>query len=244
MKIHPSAWIEEGARIGADVEIGPNVVIFKHVDIGDRTKIHAGAVIGGEPQDLAFKGVESFVRIGSDCVIREYVTINRGTKEGTSTVMGDGCYLMAYSHLAHNVVIGNKVIIANSVPLAGYVKAGDGVFFGGNAAVHQFVQIGRLAMIAGLSAVAMDVPPFCSTRSATISTIAGLNIVGMKRAGISPGDRTAIRSAFKVLFCSGLNRSQAVDRMKAEFPTGPASELWQFVEKSERGICSFVGGVE
>ena len=147
-RIHPTAIIEDGAAIGDDVEVGPHAVIFRHATIGPHCRIHTGAVIGDVPQDLAFKNVESFVRIGAGCVIREHVTIHRGTKEGTGTVVGDGCYLMAHSHLGHNVQLGRRVILANGALLAGYVEIGDLAFISGNACVHQFVRIGRLAMLA------------------------------------------------------------------------------------------------
>ncbi|HMP71982.1 MAG TPA: acyl-ACP--UDP-N-acetylglucosamine O-acyltransferase [Kiritimatiellia bacterium] len=256
MSIHPTAVVDPGAKLGAgvvvgpyaviegDVEvgektrIGPHVVIHPHTRIGKGCEIHAHAVVGDTPQDLVFKPVTSFVEIGDDCVIREAVTIHRGTKGGTKTVVGRGCYLMANSHLAHNVELGEKVILANGVLLAGYVVVGDGAFLSGNCVVHQFVRIGRLAMLGGLSAIGKDVPPFCMTRSGDVNLIVGLNVVGLRRAGFAPEQRKEVRRAFDLLYRSGLNVSQALKKMKAEFTEGPALEVLEFVEGSERGICA------
>lgn len=256
MHIHPSAVIHPEASIGAETRIGPCAVIEEAVTIGERcvigahavihpytrlgpeTRVHAGAVIGDWPQDLAFSGVASRVEIGTGCVLREGVTVHRGTKEGTVTRVGDRCFLMANSHVAHNCVLGNDVILANGVLLGGYVEIGDRVFLSGNCVVHQFIHIGRLAMMSGLSAVSKDLPPFCVVHNLSVNHVSGLNVVGMRRAGLSPEERKQVKSAFNILYRSGLNVKQAVERMKAEFPDGPAAELWQFAESSQRGICA------
>ncbi|TAN38851.1 MAG: acyl-ACP--UDP-N-acetylglucosamine O-acyltransferase [Verrucomicrobia bacterium] len=240
--VGPGAFIEAGAKIGADCVIGPHVVIFKYVTLGPRCRVHANAVLGDLPQDLAFKNSdESFVRIGADCVIREGVTIHRGTKPGTATVVGEHCFLMANSHLGHNVQLGNRVILVNGVLLAGYVEVGDGAFFGGGAGIHQFVRIGRLAMLQGMSAISQDVPPFCTTHGTTLNSVAGLNIVGLRRAGLTPEQRLEIKHAFKLLYCSGLNYRAAVARIRAELPPGPAHEMADFVTASKRGIVGYGG---
>ncbi len=257
MTIHPTAVISPGADIAEDVEIGPYVVIGENCRIGSRcvlgphvvihpyttigaeTRIHAGAVIGDWPQDVAFNGAPSATTIGARCIIRENVTIHRGTKEGTATVVGDGCFLMANSHLAHNVILGNGVILANGALLAGYVEVGDRAFISGNAVVHQFCKIGRLVILSGLSAITKDVPPFCMTASVSRNRVVGLNIVGLRRAGFSPDERRQIKAAFDILYRSGLNVSQAVERLRKEFPVGPAAEFWKFAESSKRGLCRF-----
>jgi UDP-N-acetylglucosamine acyltransferase len=263
MSIHPSAVVEKGAKLGADVVVGPFAFVDRDTEIGDRcvigphavihahtrigagSRVHAGAVLGDIPQDVAFKpGTISRVEIGANCTIREGVTIHRGTKPDTATVTGDGCFLMANSHLGHNVKLGQGVILANGALLAGYVEVGDRAFISGNAAIHQFVHIGRLAMTSGCSVITKDLPPFCTARGASLNHVAGLNVVGMRRAGMSPQDRQAVRLAFKVLYRSGLNVSQAVDRLRRDFPDGPAREFREFVEGSKRGICAFGGSGE
>lgn len=259
MAIHPTAVVSKSATIAADVEIGPytiisdacviaercvigpHVVIHPYTTIGPDTRIHAGAVIGDWPQDVSFTGARSETLIGARCVIREGVTIHRGTKENTKTVVGDGCFLMANSHLAHNVILGSNVIVANGALLAGYVEVGDRAFISGNAVIHQFCKIGRLAMLSGLSGIGKDVPPFCTTAGVMRNRVAGLNVVGLRRAGFSLGERQEIKAAFDVLYRSGLNVSQAVERLKKEFPRGPAAEFWQFAEQSKRGLCPFGG---
>jgi UDP-N-acetylglucosamine acyltransferase len=237
-RIHSTAVIEEGATLADDVEVGPHAVIYRYVSVGPGCRIHAGAVLGDTPQDLAFKGIESRVRIGAGCTIREHVTIHRGTKEGTETVVGKGCYLMAGSHLAHNVALGNSVVLANNVMLAGYVEVGDGVFMGGGAGVHQFVRVGRLAMLGGNCGISKDVPPFCTTRGATPNRVSALNVVGLRRAGFTPDQRSEIRAAFKILYASGLNVSQAVARLRADFTSDVVREFADFVAASKRGICA------
>ncbi|MCE9614169.1 MAG: acyl-ACP--UDP-N-acetylglucosamine O-acyltransferase [Lentisphaerae bacterium] len=259
--IHPTAVIHPGARVGQDVSIGPFACIEEDVVIGDgchvgphasllrytalgaRCRVHAGAVLGDWPQDLSFAGAVSSVRIGSGCVFREGVTVHRGTKEGTATVIGDQCYLMANSHVAHNVKLGNRVILANGVLLAGYVEVGDGAFISGNCLVHQFVRIGRLAMLGGGSGIGQDVPPFMTTHSMGLNAIAGLNVIGLRRAGIGSADRLAIKRAFALLYRAGLNVPDAVARIRAEIPEAPAQELCDFVAGAKRGICQARRGV-
>lgn len=257
MTIHPTAVIEAGAELGKDVTIGafayierdvkvgdrcvigPHVSVLRYTTLGSGCRVHAGAVIGDIPQDFAFKDEESYVRIGANCVIREGVTIHRGTKAGTVTEVGDDCLLMAQSHLAHNVKLGNKVIVANGALLAGYVEVGDLAFISGNCLVHQFTRIGKLVMMSGASAVQKDVLPFCMTRSVSPNTIMGLNVVGLRRAGFSASDRRTLKQALRVLYNSGLNVSQAVDRLEQEFDSELVQEMCTFIRGSKRGICKF-----
>lgn len=255
MQIHPTAIVSPECELGADVEIGPycviggpsridagcklgpHVVVHAYSTIGRGTEIHAGAVIGDLPQDVSFRGGHSEVVIGANCIIREGVTIHRGTKEGTRTVIGDGCFLMANSHVGHNVVLGQGVILANGALLAGYVEVDDRAFISGNAVVHQFCKVGRLAMVSGISGISKDLPPYCIAFER--NRVAGLNVVGLRRAGFSTEQRQQIKQAFDVLFRSGLNQSQAYDELKRLFPEGPASEFWRFIERSTRGLCAF-----
>lgn len=241
-EIHPTAVIEDGALIGPDVHIGPHAVVLRQVTIGPNCRIHAGAVIGDLPQDLAFHPAETFVRIGADCVIREHVTIHRGTKPGTATVVGDGCYLMANSHVGHNVSLGTRVIVANGALLAGYVDVDDEAFISGNAVIHQFVRVGRLAMLSGGCGIGKDLPPFCTTVGLARNRIGGLNTVGMRRAGLPPADRAQVKRAFRLLYRSHLNVSQALERMRQEFTDGPAVDIVKFVSVSRRGICTMRDG--
>lgn len=253
--IHPTAVVDSAAKIGADVSIGPGCVIAADVEIGDgcrldahvviqryttlgpRCRIHPFAVLGDTPQDLAFRDTPSFVRIGADVTIREGVTIHRGTKEGTVTEVGDGCFLMANSHLAHNVRLGKRVILANAALLGGYAEVGDGAFISGNAAVHQFVRVGRLAMLGGLSVATKDVPPFCIVRTGSYNRLAGINVVGLRRAGVSPEDRAAARSAFRALFRTNRPFREALAEVEASRSGGPALEIVAFVRASKRGVC-------
>jgi UDP-N-acetylglucosamine acyltransferase len=254
--IHSTAVIEPGAQLGADVEvgpfsyiqrgtqigdgcrIGPHVCIMRFTSLGAGSRVHSNAVLGDLPQDKAFKDAESWVKIGTNCIIREGVTVHRGTKEGTSTEIGNGCFLMGNAHFAHNVKLGNHVVVANGTLLAGYVSVGDAAFISGNVVVHQFVKIGRLAMLGGMSGISKDVPPFCLVAAKSINKISALNVVGLRRAGMTSEEREQVHKAFHILFQSGLNISQAGEQTRQLFTSGPALELCSFVESSTRGVCT------
>jgi UDP-N-acetylglucosamine acyltransferase len=213
-----------------------NSHISGRTSIGENNQIHIGVVIGHTPQHLAYKGGDSGVRIGSGNIFREYVTIHRGYHPGQETVIGDNNFLMAMSHVAHDSVVGNHVIMANGSLLAGHTHVDDNANISGNVAVHQFVRIGRLAMIGGLSKVIKDVPPFMMVDG--VSLVHGLNTVGLRRAGYDVATRKQIKEAYRVLYRSGLNVPQAVERLEAEFgDVAPVQELLGFIRKSVRGIC-------
>jgi UDP-N-acetylglucosamine acyltransferase len=258
--IHSTAIIDPGAKLGKDVSIGPfacvesdvfigdgcvigaHASILRYTTLGPKCKVHSGAVLGDVPQDLSFSGCESSVNIGSNCVIREGVTVHRGTKKGTITEIGDDCFLMAFSHFAHNVKLGRNVIVANGALLAGYVEVGDRAFISGNAVVHQFVRIGRLAMLGGGCGISKDVPPFCTMLPVALNSVAGLNVIGMRRAGIGADDRTAIKRAFKTVYFSGLNIPQAIGNIRSEAClSAQVLEMCAFIEGAKRGICRFAG---
>ena len=241
VQVGPFSFLAAGAKIGAGCRIGPHVTIHGCVTLGAGCQVHAGAVLGDLPQDLGFAGDASYVTIGDNCVLREGVTIHRGTKPGTTTRIGNRCMFMAFSHAAHNVQTGDDVILANGALLAGYANLGSRVFVSGHALVHQFVRIGDVAMLGGGAAVSKDVPPFCTVRPMSGNRVLGLNIVGMRRAGISPAERMEVKRLFKMLYLSGLIPSEAIAALQredlSELPV--AKSFVDFVSTSERGICGY-----
>jgi len=242
VSVGPFSYIDADVRVGDGCVVGPHVSIYRYTTLGSNSTVHAGAVLGDTPQDTGFDGCRSFVRIGSDCIVREGVTIHRGSKLDTVTEVSNECFLMAFSHLAHNVRLGKGVTVANGALLAGYVEVGEKVFISGNCAIHQFVKVGRLAMLGGGCGVSKDVPPFCTLPSVSFNAVGGLNTVGMRRAGLGSGERHQIKTAFKILYQSGLNVSQASQKIRETFSSGPALEICAFIEKSTRGICAFRAG--
>lgn len=253
--IHPTAVIHPRAKIGKNVQIGPYAVIDENVEIGDGTKImsHAvitgwtgigedcviypGAVIGSEPQDLKFKGEKSYVFIGNRTTVRECATIHRGCWAETETRIGDDCLLMAYTHVAHNCTVGNNVIMANSAMIAGHVVVEDRVVIGGITGVHQFVRIGRNAMIGGASKLVQDVVPYTIVDGHP-AKVSGLNNVGISRAGISIESRRNIKKAYKILYRSGLSLSQAIEVIEQDVDSCEEIEHFlRFLRNAERGIC-------
>lgn len=254
-KIHETAVVHPGARIGKDVEIGPYAVIGENVLIDDGTKIGAhavidgwtsvgkncviypGASIGSEPQDLKFRGEKSYVFIGDNTKIREFATVNRATGEGEETRIGSNCMLQAYTHVAHNCVVGNHVIMSNAATLAGHVIVEDRAVIGGLSGVHQFVKIGRNAMVGGLTKIVQDVPPFVIVDGHP-AKVSGLNSVGMSRAGVNAASRSLIKKAYKLLYRSGLSLPQAIAMIEQEVDSCEEVEHFlRFLRNAERGIC-------
>jgi UDP-N-acetylglucosamine acyltransferase len=261
--IHPTAIIGSGAKIGANVEIGPhsviggavtiaddcvigaNVVIEGEASLGRGNRIGHGAIIGGEPQDVGFSpATRSRVEIGEKNVIREHCTIHRGTAEGSVTKIGDGNFLMGGVHVGHNCEIGDNVIIANNCLLGGYVLVDDGAFLGGGCVFHQFMHVGRLAIAQGASAFGKDIPPFLI--AAERNYVFGLNSIGLRRAGFSREQRDEIKRAFKLVYLSGLNTRQALEKSRQSEWTEAGREFFQFVGDAitKRGICPLKRGVE
>ena len=238
--VGPYAVIEGAARIGAGCTIQAHAVIGAHVVMGKDNVVGYGAILGGDPQDFAFRPeIRSGVRIGNGNRIREYCTIHRGTTEDSATVVGDGCFLMAGAHLAHNVRLGNQVILANNVLLGGHVQVEDRVFIGGGCVFHQHMRVGRLAICQGLSAFSKDIPPF--TTAAERNGIAGLNVVGLRRAGFSSEQRTEIKEAFALLYRGGLNTTQALAAARGCSWGAEAQAFFDFVAAAKkRGICDFL----
>ncbi len=241
--IGPGCVIEDGAVLGARNHLWMNVYVGPGTTIGDENQIHMGAVLGHLPQDLAFTGKATYTTIGHRNTIREYVTIHRGTKEGSTTSIGDENFLMANAHVGHNGSLGHRTTLVNLATLAGYCTVEDGALLSGMVVVHQFTRIGRLAMVSGLSAVNKDVPPYmlCGGRPAVIQ---GLNVVGMRRAGISASVREEIKRAYKLLYREGLNVAHALEVMERELQSREARAILAFVQDSERGICAGIGSEE
>jgi UDP-N-acetylglucosamine acyltransferase len=254
VKIHSTAIVDKTAELAAGVEIGPFTIIGEEVTIGDGSRIashvlvdegtilgkncriHHGAVLGTIPQDLKFEGEKTILRLGDNNVVREYATLNRGTQERGETTIGSGCLFMAYSHVAHDCVIGNNAILANCVNFGGHVKVGEFAIIGGLVPVHQFVQIGEHAIVGGGYRVPKDVCPYSMVAGNPLKTM-GLNLVGLKRRGFSPQTIGTLKEAFKLLFFSNLNTTQALAAIENNVEPSPeVSKLIDFVRKSERGI--------
>jgi len=255
--IHPTALVDPSATLSEDVEIGPWAIVGPQVVLGPECRVLAratiegrvvmgkgntvgiGAVIGAEPQDFSFKpGTESGVVIGEDNTFREYVTIHRGTAEGSNTIVGNGNFLMAGAHMGHNSSVGNKVIIANNCLLAGHVEVQDGAVLGGGSVFHQFIRVGRLCMVRGGERFNKDVPPFVSAYGTSL--VAGINAVGLKRAGFSPEARMEIKKAFRLVYHSGLNISQAIEEAE-NLTWGPEARFFlDFIATAKRRGVSTV----
>jgi UDP-N-acetylglucosamine acyltransferase len=260
--IHPTAIVDAAARIADEVEIGPFSIVGPQVTIGERTIVQShvvmegevkvgagnlfghGAVIGGPPQDVSFSPErKTKVEIGNDNIIREYCTIHRGTTDGSATKIGNKNFLMAGTHIGHNCEIGDNVIIANNCLLAGFVRVDDGAFLGGASTFHQFMHIGRLVMVQGSSAFGKDLPPFVI--AAERNAVFGINVVGLRRAGFSAKDREGIKAAFKLVYLSGLNIGQALEKAATMKFDSPAREFLDFVANAKkRSICPFKRGAK
>lgn len=262
VRIHPTALVDPAAKIGGAAEIGPFSIIGPQAAIGENTILQShvviegdvaigtgnfighGTIIGAPPQDVSFSPErKTRVEIGTDNIIREYCTIHRGSPDGSATKLGDKNFLMAGAHIGHNCLIENNVIIANNCLLAGHVRVDDSAFLGGGSTFHQHMHIGRLVMVQGSSAFGKDLPPFVI--AAERNFVFGVNVVGLRRAGFSAKDREEIKAAFKLVYTSGLNLSQALEKAATiKFGTA-ARELLDFVANAKtRGICPFKRGLE
>ncbi len=253
--IHPTAVVEEGARLGAgvtvgafavigpQVTIGPGTAVGHHASVVGRTSLGAGnrifpfASIGGIPQDLKYRGEDTSLIIGDNTTVREFVTVNLGTEGGGGvTSIGGGSLLMAYAHVAHDCRVGNGVVMANCATLAGHVTIEDHAIIGGLTAVHQFVRIGTMAMVGGASAVAMDIPPYM-TASGNRAELFGPNLVGLKRHGLDEERIGALKKAYRIIFRSELTLQEALERAERELPATPeVAHLVEFLRSSERGV--------
>ncbi len=234
--IEPFTTIHNNVTIGSGTWIGSNVTIMEGARIGKNCRIFPGAVISAIPQDLKFEGEDSLAVIGDNVTIRECATINRGTKAYGKTVIGDNCLIMATAHVAHDCIIGNDVIIVNGVTLAGHVQIGEYAIIGGLAGVHQFIHIGKHAMISGGSLVRKDVPPFVKAAKEPLSYI-GINSIGLRRRGFSSEKINEIQNIYRILFQKNNNVSQASRILEAELDASPErDEVLTFINNSQRGI--------
>jgi len=235
VEIGPYAIVEEGVTIGPGTAIGPHVCIYKGTSVGSDCKIHAGVILGDEPQDTSFKGEESFVEIGNGNTFREYVTVHRGTEEATTTVIGNDNYFMAFSHVAHNCTVGDSVTVCNNTLLAGYVTIEDKAFISAGCLIHQFVRVGTLSMAGGGVKINKDILPFMV--STVNNVIDSYNIVGLKRAELSPEVRKEIKQAYSTIYRSGMNLSNALETIEKTGPCKEVQHILEFARTSKRGIC-------
>jgi UDP-N-acetylglucosamine acyltransferase len=258
MPIHPTAIVDPRARIDPAADIGPFVVIDGPVEVGAGTRvlahahlggattigcdnvIHVGAVIGHDPQLLGFSGGETALRVGDRNVFREQCEVHRGSKADGATVIGDDNLFMSHSHLGHDCRIGSRVIVTTGAMLGGHVEVDDQVFISGNCVVHQFVRIGRLALLRGLSRTSRDVPPFCVMDGT--HTVRGLNRVGLRRAGFEAERIRDLQGAFARLFRRRRNLQAALAEVEAEAMSAEVRQLVDFIRASRRGVCSGPAG--
>ncbi len=253
-RIHSTALVDSTAQLGHDVEVGPwalvgpqcvlgdgttvaaRATLERNVRLGARVRIGIGAVLGGDPQDLKYRGEETWVDIGDDTSVREYSTINRGTAHSLTTRVGKGCFLMSYVHLAHDCHLGDNIIISNGTQLAGHVTIEDRVTISGLCAVHQFARIGRHAFIGGCSRVPQDVPPFVRAVGNPLKLF-GLNSVGLQRSGFDEALLLELKRAYRLCFRSELPLSKGVERAREELEMLPDVEHFlAFIENSRRGV--------
>ena len=257
-KIHPTAIVEDGAKLGADVEIGPYAHVGGDVSLGDGTVVRQGAIIDGhttigtqcqifpyacigmKTQDLKYRdGSVSYVEIGDRTVIREFATVHLGTADGEKTIIGSDCLFMCYCHAAHGVILGNHVICSNSVQLAGDVHLQDYAIVGGCAAAHQFTTVGRHALVGGMTKIRQDVPPYmlCDMVEGSMKVI-GVNIVGLTRRGIDRAAIQALKDAHRFIYREHLNRTQALERVENDVEQlAEVKELVAFYRNSTRGVA-------
>jgi UDP-N-acetylglucosamine acyltransferase len=253
-EINSTAIVDGTATIGQGVRVGPYCVIGRNVHIGDGTRVDShvvieentslgkeckvltGAVLGGAPQDYKYHGEETFLRIGDRNIIREYVTIHRASGDGEATVIGDDNMFMAYCHIGHNCTLGSGITMANMVGISGHTLIEDKVVFGGIVGVHQKVRIGKLAMVGGFSKVVQDVPPFAMADGRP-SRVCDLNVIGLRRNGVPPKVRSDVKQAYKLLYRSNFNVTQAIEAIENEIePSEELQYLLDFIRNVRLGF--------
>ncbi len=236
VQIGAFAIVGEGCELGSGVVIAPRATLERNVKLAANVKIGSGSIIGGDPQDLKYRGEHTTVEIGENTTVREYTTINRGTTHSMKTVIGRNSFLMSYVHVAHDGHVGDGVILANGTQLAGHVIVEDKAIISGLSAVHQFVRIGKFSFIGGCSRVAKDIPPFLKAVGNPLR-LYGLNTVGLERNGIPEAVRRELKRAYRLFFRSELNVSQARERATEELEPFPeVEEFLRFFNESQRGV--------
>ncbi|MBI5630370.1 MAG: acyl-ACP--UDP-N-acetylglucosamine O-acyltransferase [Elusimicrobia bacterium] len=257
MAIHPTAIVHPSANLDPSVQVGPYAVIGEDVEIGagsvvgphsvvefaslgKENRLHSGCYVGTAPQDLKYAGERTRLVMGDGNVVRECVTLNRGTAAHGETRIGSRCLFMAYSHVAHDCVLGDGVILVNSSAAAGHVELGDYTVVGGMAGLHQYARAGRYCMIGAGSMVSKDVPSFCTCQGDR-ATLRGLNLVGMRRAGLGREIVHGVKEAYKTLFLSGLSLEEALNQLKASSIT-EILDMVRFIETAKRGILRPASG--
>lgn len=234
--ISPLAYVSPKAQIGKNVTIDAFAYIDDNVIIGDNCHVFPSAVIGAVPQDLKYKGEETWTIIGDNCVLREFVTVHRGTASKGKTVIGNNNLIMAYCHVAHDCILHNNIIMSNATQLAGEVEVDDFAIIGGGTLVHQFSHIGSHVMIQGGSKINKDIPPYVIAAREPIA-YCGINSVGLNRRGFTPEQIHTIQEAYRLIYQGGMIVSQALDTIEATMPQTPERDtILHFIRNSERGI--------
>ncbi len=242
-KIEPNVIIKEGVTLGTGNHVMPNAYIGSGTTIGNDNEIHMGAVIGHVPQDLSFRGEPSFTVIGHRNKIREHVTIHRGSEPGSVTRIGNDCFFMAGSHVAHNCQVGNGVTLVNNCALGGHVEVGDRAVLSAGSVIHQCCRVGELVMVSAFTAANKDIPPYMIARGNRLVMATAVNVVGLRRAGLSAEARRKIHDAYKVLYRSGLPVADALELL-SEDETEEIQKLVHFIRESQRGIISGPNAVD
>ena len=255
--VHPSAFVSPKAELADDVVVGPCAVIEEDVTVGPGCRIdafasvkrytslgpnchiHSYALVGGEPQDLKYAGEPSRLELGAGNVVREFATLHRGTAGGGAlTKIGDKNLFMAYSHVAHDCILGNGIVMSNGATLAGHIEVGDGVIIAGLSAVHQFTRLGAHCFVGGMTGISQDLPPYMLAVGPR-ADIRGPNVVGLRRMGLGSATVTAVRSAFRLIWLSGIPRADALVQAEHEFADVPeVLEIITFVRESKRGVLN------
>ena len=234
VRVGPYAVVEDEVRIGGGCEIGAHAVVKRFTTLGERNRVYEHATLGGEPQDVKFRGEPSRLVVGDDNLIREYVTIHRASGEGEATVLGSRNFLMVGVHVAHNCTLGDDNTLANGAALAGHIRVEDHVFFSSNVGAHQFVRFGRYAMVGGKSKIVQDVLPFFTT-DGNPPRVRGLNAIGLRRGGFAPESRAALKRAYQVLFRTRLPLASALSALE-ESGDEHVRHLARFIRATRRGF--------